>query len=199
MTGAIPATTGDLTSDLIDRMSPYASAAYDVIACAERQLTSDEFLTLVARAGRNDGPDLLWEAYISDLLDDATVAEVVGEVWCACEFPDRSLDWEGQWWELFAHAGYTVDGKRARRPRKMQRLYRAAPLEYCDGHSWTEDLETAKSFISLIGRNLFDSQLWQADVEPWRLLARTWRNRETNAEPSYVVNTLYLDIAPAVA
>lgn len=41
--------------------------------------------------------------------------------------------------------------------------------------------------------------MWQAEVEPWRLLARTWRNRETNGEPRYIVDTDGLLIEEFVA
>lgn len=66
------------------------------------------------------------------------------------EFPDKALEW-WQWQELFEMAGYTTDGEPPTRPTDAVRLYRAAPVENQGGHSWTEDVEVAGSFLEVGG------------------------------------------------
>jgi hypothetical protein len=156
-------------------------------------LTYAEMWHLCSLAGRQHYPALLNEAWEFGVIDTMTLTGMVAEAWCMVEFPDRALDWY-QWEDLFVAAGYTVDGKPARRPRKPLRLYRAAPEEYRYGHSWTEDVEVAESFLTTGGRFLLEPKLWQANVEPRRLLARMWRARESNGEPQYVIDTEGLDL-----
>lgn len=48
-------------------------------------------------------------------------------------------------------------------------------------------------------RLLFGGRLWQAEVEPWRLLARIWRNRGDAGEPQYVVGADGLTVEETVS
>lgn len=151
---------------------------------------------LILSAGRIHGPALLWEAWQEGCIGRHEVTALVADVWCMTEHPDRDLDWPC-WRAMFDAAGYTKDGKRSPRPRKMRRLYRAATEEHKDGHSWTEDRAAAEEFLTRGGRDAFAPIVWVADAEPWRLLAKTHRDPDDGSEAQYVVETDGLAIQPA--
>lgn len=120
------------------------------------------------------------------VLDESVVRARVGPVWCATEYPDLEAPW-AEWRELFDVAGYTKDGEPSDRPTQPIQLYRAAPWGRQYGHSWTEDPEVARSFLTSRARHRFSPVLWTARVKPERLLARLEEHR--SGEPSYVVET----------
>lgn len=169
-----------------------ACGAYDRVEPRQPPLGSGEFATLLLRAGRAHGPALLWMAFDHGIIDAVTVTAHVGEVWRSAEYPDRALDWD-DWVALFEAAGYTEEGKPAQRPREALTLYRAAGPGHQCGHTWTHDVEIAEIFLHVGGRDLFDSQVWVANVEPWRLLAAI--ELEGPGEAQYVVETLRLDVS----
>ncbi len=78
------------------------------------------------------------------------------------------------------------------------RLYRGAHPDYRDGWSWTPYIELAAAFANRSHRFVEPSrpvgEVWQADVEPHRLLAR-YNLPDWNCD-AYVVDTAGLTIAP---
>jgi hypothetical protein len=72
-------------------------------------------------------------------------------------------------------------------------LYRGATALRNDGMAWTSSREIAEKFATgrLRGREL--GEVWTANVEPWRLLAKV-ADRD---EHEYVVNTDELEITAA--
>jgi hypothetical protein len=88
------------------------------------------------------------------------------------------------WRVLFKYAGYTVDGKPAERPPEPLELWRGSVPERCTDWSWTDNRDVAQWYANGYRRRP-QGTVWQATVEPWRLLAR---NTERN-EGEYVVDT----------
>jgi len=155
-------------------------------------VTMADLDTMVSRVGRNHAPALMVDLWKDGLLDEDAY-RLAGSVWCGAEHPQELLD-DALWGWLFESAGYCVDGKPARRPRKALRLFRGATEDARWGWSWTDDREVAETFAhrQLRGRPL--GQVWTALVEPSRLLARvTYRD-----ESEYVVDTRPNELAPLV-
>jgi hypothetical protein len=92
------------------------------------------------------------------------------------------------WLQVFALAGYTVDGEPAERPGGPLTLYRGAPPSRRLRMAWTDHRATAERFAhgGLRGREL--GRVWTAEVAPDRLLARM--HEGGRGESEYVVNTL---------
>ena len=179
---------------LPDLPSEYALKAIEEAAKDGLRLDLGNFASLGSLAGRNNRPRLLLTAWRLGVIDETVVRASVGPVWCMAEFPDRSLPWSS-WKEMFNVAGYTRDGKPAERPTEWLQLYRAAPIDHRHGHSWTEDLEVARSFLVNNHRVRLNPVLWTARVNPNQLLARLEEDR--SGEPSYVVDTKRLRVVRA--
>lgn len=143
----------------------------------------DDIEQVVHRLGR------IWGPYVLDVLhtagaltaDTATLAGPGG-------MPRAS------WLRVFALAGYTVDGERAKRPAGPVRLYRGAPRSHRFRMAWTDDRATAEWFARAGIRSREASQVWTADVAPDRLLARM--HEGGRGESEYVINTRGLRVVP---
>lgn len=142
----------------------------------------------LARIGRNDAPYLLLDLHAEKLLTTDAAAFGVSDAWCMAEFPLDVLTPES-WRDLFALAGYTVDGVPATRPREPLTLFRGACSACQSGWSWTDNLDVATAYAE--GRYRRPAgRVWTAVVPPAALLARiTDRN-----EHEYVVDTTGLTI-----
>ncbi|PJN36650.1 hypothetical protein CG747_32495 [Streptomyces sp. CB02959] len=101
-----------------------AEAFAAVAEAAERGelLDTGRFAELLVRVGRLDGPALLFDAWFGEAINTRTLAAHIGWVWSMAEYPDAALD-RPAWRELFAKAGFTVDG---RRPELAPNSLRAA-------------------------------------------------------------------------
>jgi hypothetical protein len=152
----------------------------------------DDLQMMLIRVGRNYGPYVVNELYCNGDLHPRQAQVVVPDVWSMVEHPLHALD-RDEWRQLFNLAGYTHNGKRRAKPRKPRLLYRGADEEHRDGWSWTDDRDKAQWFADRI-IHAEPGQVWQATVEPARLLARITDGRE---ESEYVVDTSGLAISPA--
>ncbi|MFD8496027.1 hypothetical protein [Amycolatopsis sp. NPDC059657] len=153
-------------------------------------LTSDEFDDALMQLGRVDGPALLSWLHGCSLVTADDLTRSVGEVWSMAEYPDAMLS-HRRWLELFAKAGFTIDGRAAMRPAEPLLLYRGSVPERRANWSWTDSLETALSYANDGIRGRQPGKVWAAMVAPERLLARnTGRD-----EHEYVINTDQLMIA----
>jgi hypothetical protein len=133
--------------------------------------SSDDFLTLLLRLDRNAVPHVIAELYYLDALDWGHAPRVVPSAWCGAEYPMRALNAE-TWRDLFWVAGYTYNGRRRAKPRKPRLLFRGAADDHRHGWSWTENSAQAAAFAERSIRRGNPARVWQATVEPDRLLAR---------------------------
>lgn len=109
------------------------------------------------------------------------------------KYPDLYLHHD-DWRDLFGLAGYTHNGAAAERPHGTLRLYRGSVAERRDHHwSWTDRLEIATGYARGTRARRPLGKVWQADVEPWRLMARNG-DPEGRNESEYVVDTAGLVI-----
>ncbi len=177
------------------RMKCLACESYAFIEEAT-DIDEETFGQLLSRSGRNHGPALLYAAHTLCVINAAVIGRYVGSVWSSVEFPDRTLEWD-EWREFFNIAGYRVDGIKAEPPTQPIRLYRAATPAHRYGHSWTEDIAVARTFLTVGARDIFNPTLWSAEVEPWRLLARIVDERP--GESQYVVDTEDLNLVEVSA
>lgn len=151
--------------------------------------TPDELFEACCRVGRVPAVGLLRDLFYEGLLTPETAAANVGNIWSDSEYPDRNITHD-VWRRLFALAGYTVDGKPAERPTKPLTLWRGSVTERRADWSWTDNREVAENYADPTHYRRPEGVVWQATVEPWRLLAR---NTERN-EHEYVVDTEGLEI-----
>lgn len=161
----------------------------------------DDLQTATGRLGRTLSPSFLLGIHENGLLSHDAAEVLVPGAWNGAEHPMDELD-PDDWGSLFRYAGYTHDGVRRVRPRKVKRLFRGADYANRDGWSWTEDLALATWFAEResvyksaavpdhphgYGQRHTDGRVWVADVEPDRLLARITEARP--GETEWVVET----------
>jgi hypothetical protein len=156
-------------------------------------LTLDEFEARLCRAGRVKGPRLLFEAWFGREIDRDVLAVCIGAVWSGAEYPFGAMT-QSIWRELFDAAGYTVDGKPAKRPVGPTRLYRGSIPTLRRRWSWTTDRALAERFArgyvdgGFLGR--MPGKVYVLDVPPESLLCAINDRRESE----YVVDTRGLKI-----
>ncbi|NKX56290.1 hypothetical protein [Arthrobacter mobilis] len=151
-------------------------------------LTEGVLRRATAHVGRNHTPALLAELLWADMLTEGLATTFVAEAWSDAEYPEMVLDSE-TWRDLFDLAGYTVDGKRSRRPAGLLRLYRGSAEEFRERMSWTDDLAIARAYAGGFARRQI-GHIWTASVPAHALLARN----TGRAESEYVVDTDMIDI-----
>lgn len=153
-----------------------------------RQIELDRvaFDLRLGRIGRNDGPALLFDLYLSRTLDLSRpdMAGVVADIWSSAEYPLRALS-AADWVYFFQRNGYSHDGHAADRPAKPVVLYRGCARAARFGMSWTSDVEMARRFAygGLRGRE--PGQVYTATVAPEHLLA--YIGDRSRGESEYVV------------
>ncbi len=151
-------------------------------------MDAETFSQACTSLNRNEGPALLYDLYPRS-IDVAEHPEIVAEVWCMAEFPAQLLDAD-DWVMLFEEAGYTEDGKRARRPRKSVTVYRGCSADRRFGMSWTTDLERARWFADRdLGQGI--GGVYQAEIAPGFLLAYIHEDHRQEAE--YVIDPTALN------
>lgn len=138
--------------------------------------------------GGDQYPKLVFLLHDARLLTAEVAATCVVEAWVMANFPDRKL-FLSDWRKLFKATGYTVDGVAAHRPPDPLVLYRGAVKKRRAYWSWTDDLDTARSFVELRKKE-GKTRLWTATVESRRLLAYT----SLRDERAYIVDTRRLSI-----
>jgi len=147
--------------------------------------TVEDLRNACSRVGRNNEPALIWDLWCEDGWHDE-IAQIVGDVWSAAEYPERALD-QSMWLEIFGYAGFRRDGEVAPPPAESLTLYRGATAEGRFGMSWTNDLEVAEKFARAGIRGRAVGTVWTAEVEPRYLLAYVGREG-TRGESEYVVD-----------
>jgi len=154
---------------------------------------SEELFTMLVGVGRDHGPYVMAAVHSHGALDQRHAGVVVPLVWSMVEHPLLALETD-TWRELFSFAGYTFNGRRRVKPRTPRLLYRGADEAHRAGWSWTEDRQQAQWFAD---RTIHPTpgRVWQAVVEPARLLARITSTRQ--GEREWVVDTEGLDISLA--
>ncbi|GAS90489.1 hypothetical protein [Mycolicibacterium brisbanense] len=154
-----------------------------------RPLARTAFDRTVSRAGRNDGPALLFDLYFGRTLDlsRSDMAGVVADVWSDAEYPARAFDDPQIWTHLFVANGYSHDGEKADRPTESVVLYRGCTHEGRFGMSWTSDVEMARRFAYGGLRGRAQGQVYTAVVAPEHLLAYIGE-RSGRGESEYVVD-----------
>lgn len=151
-------------------------------------ITAGDLSAQILRAGRINGPALLFDAWYSDQITPGTLAALIGDVWSMAEYPDRALDRE-TWVEMFQAAGYTADGKPAEKPTEPIRLWRGSTPARRRLMSWTTDRAVAAKFAAGI-RGRAVGRVWTITCPPAALLAAN----TGRGESEYVVDTRGLAI-----
>lgn len=115
---------------------------------ADAPVTSAELFAFICRAGRVEGPVVLFDLDAAGHLDESTLAVVLPMIWSWAEFPAQAVD-QDAWAAWFERVGYRdARGDMLPRPEQL-RLYRGcSPDEQTEGWgmSWTDDLDTARQF-----------------------------------------------------
>lgn len=158
--------------------------------------TTTTWTELIYGLGRNDYPDVLYDAFSAGRfasLDE--LARGIEMAWTACEFPMHYLDAD-QWQELFGEVGFLDGSRRTKSPRNTLRLYRAATPDYIEGMSWTDSLESAKWFHNRNGTFGFESAIYTATVEPFAILAHFADSRH---ESEWVIAPGLVDVETVLA
>ncbi|MFF2077095.1 hypothetical protein ACFVXG_20325 [Kitasatospora sp. NPDC058162] len=150
-------------------------------------LTTDQLQHLIGLAGRIYGPAFLAQAYSDGKVDNGTVRALVGNVWSACEYPDRELD-RDTWQWLFDVAGYTEDGELAERPTEPVELWRGSVPERRTDWSWSSDRAVAEKFAAGI-RGRRPGHLYRLVCPPEALLAAN----NDRSEAEFVVDTAMVE------
>lgn len=119
---------------------------------------------LSARAGRNDMPSILADAYLENKLDNVELAKAISGTWVLAEWPARALTLES-WLMLFKKVldddqyltdeGLILSMEQMRIPETLT-LWRGAMPEFKEGLSWTADRDQAEWFAH---RFNFDPEL----------------------------------------
>ena len=170
-----------------------ADAVWDHVADAVadgRRLSGEEFALLCSRAGRVHGPELLWECWREELIDNAVVTAEIAGIWSGADYPEAALG-PDNWLELFEAAGFTRDGERARRPRKPVTLYRGAVPGRKTGMAWTSEPDEACRFADGSYRRP-PGRVYVTEAPPKALLCIVGDAGRGEAE--YVINPRGLDI-----
>ncbi|MFJ5592825.1 hypothetical protein ACIQCG_24130 [Streptomyces noursei] len=170
-----------------------AEAFAAVAEAAERGelLDTGRFAELLLRAGRLDGPALLFDAWFGEAIATRTLAAHVGSVWSMAEYPDAALD-RPAWRELFAKAGFTADGRPATHPAGPVELWRGSVHERRADWSWTTRRAVAEGYATGTGaRRSTTGRLYRTVAPPSALLAHS----TGRGEGEYVLNTDGLTIA----
>lgn len=137
-------------------------------------------------AGRNRGPELLFEWWEEGILNLEELRALLLVVWSMAEYPTRQVP-EEEWLEVFEEVGFVSDIGRPR-PAAPLTIYRGAGDEMsARGMSWTTDLALAEWFARRRGGHVY-----MTTVEPDAVLAlidgvRTGRE-EQGAKTEVVVH-----------
>jgi len=172
--------------------------SYLAIANAGAELATRELESLCLQAGRNNGPGLLLMAWGHKAISAEAVTALVGPIWSDAEFPQMCLS-RRDWLELFAVAGYTVDGKAAPRPGAPVALYRGSDHSRRRRMSWTANREMAEWFATSLSRGRRPGCVYQTIAPPSSLLCFNGDGDNSRGESEYVVNTKGLIIKVAEA
>lgn len=164
----------------------------DTLLAAPGLLTVDEFDEALARAGRVNGPALLFDAWFGRQISTEILTAVIGTIWQMAEYPDRCLT-HATWRELFTAAGFTVDGVSAERPAEPVEVWRGTVQERRRDWSWTTDRAIAERFAFGHVRGRPDGRLYRVLAPVEALLCS---NTERD-EAEYVVDTRGLRITEA--
>lgn len=185
--------------EMRDLSDATAHRAYRIAADhAERHgpLTADDLDAVCRTARRVYAPMLTCFLQGSGWLDAGAVSAGVPAAWSDCEYPEfASSVSRRRWLDLFAAAGFTVDGEPAQRPAGIVTLYRGAVHTRRRGMSWTADLAVAEEFAArsaaLRGRQ--PGHVYRLDA-PWSAVLAVINGRQ---ECEHVVDTRTLKIAAA--
>lgn len=141
------------------------------------------------------GDDAVREVYRrfagGELPKDEAIS-LVPETWSDAEHPFEALG-ARKWGELWDYIGYTHNGEVASRPVHSLTLLRGSDSAHRHGWSWTTERRIADHYA---GKGLHRNYgcIWEAEVEPRRLLA--FIDLRDGIEPEFVVRTEGLVITP---
>jgi len=167
-----------------------AFAAVAQAADHRELLSTERFAALLLLAGRLDGPALLFDAWFGEVIEVGTLAGHIGRVWSMAEYPDAALD-RPLWRQLFSAAGFTVDGRPAKRPDGPVELWRGSVPERRTDWSWTTRQAVAQGYAAGTGaRRPSTGRMFRTLAPPTALLAHN-RGRD---EDEYVIDTDGLEI-----
>ncbi len=146
---------------------------------------------LSARAGRNDMPDILLDAYEFGAFsgDADALAHAMERAWTMAEWPTRLVDPEN-WLEMFHDASasghYNLDGELVERTELPETitLWRGCHMDYKVNLSWTGDREQAEWFAHRFD-GVWDGRLYTLEAPREVILAHFTTSRR---EDEYVID-----------
>lgn len=157
-------------------------------------LSVNDLSAVCGTAGRVYAPRLTCELWDHGLLEPQAVTAGVPLAWCDCELPEMgSSVGRRRWLEMFAAAGFTVDGEPADRPHGTVALYRGATHARRRGMSWSSDLEVARRFAGGALRGRMPGQVYRLEA-PWSAALAVINDR---TEGEHVIDTRGLTITAA--
>ncbi|MEV6679444.1 hypothetical protein AB0N09_21705 [Streptomyces erythrochromogenes] len=170
---------------------------FAAVAAASGPITTDDFNELLGRAGRVNGPALLFDAWIGRKISQETLAAHIGPVWSGAEYPDRAVD-RGSWRAMFRRAGFTVDGVPATRPDEPIRLWRGSVPARRRDWSWTTERAIAEGYAAGTAARRPNGLIYTVLAPPAALLCANPTERN---EAEFVIDTRGLRIheAPSAA
>ena len=175
---------------------PSMGAVSEALRSAPRgSLTADDFEELQVKAGRNHAPELLHQAWFGAKMAPGELAGAAVSAWTSAEYPQEALGRQ-TWLDIFADAGFSIDGRPAERPAGTVQLFRGATHKRRRMMAWTTSREVSESFAhgGLGGRGL--GQVWTTTAPPAAMLAIVGAyGRE--GEDEYIIDTRGLTIVPA--
>lgn len=159
-------------------------------SCNE-EIPTEQFRTILSRAGRTRGPEILFDHLVDGLISDDTVTAVAGDVWSDAEYPQSLSDWA--WRFIFSYTtSFTVDGVSTPLPTQPIRLYRGCAPERRRGFAWTSDVEVARRFATTGFSGRRSGNLYRVDA-PQSALRFAITDRD---ESEYVIDTARLRLTP---
>jgi hypothetical protein len=136
-------------------------------------VTVDELESQLLRAGRNNGPGLLFDWWFGGELTVEQLHALLPGVWEMAEWPSRHLTRDA-WILMFRTAGYCSSPPGLPAPTSPTTVYRGCTPGRRRGMSWTTDLDQARWFARRF-LHVLDTprtEVVTMDVPPELVLAR---------------------------
>jgi hypothetical protein len=153
---------------------------------------------LSARAGRNDMPGIMVDAFVAGQLEKDELAKAIADSWVMAEWPARQMTPES--WiflidQVLDENSYLTDeglilSKAAMKMPETLTLWRGCWPEFAEGLSWTLDRERAEWFAHRFdfGEHEGKGTLYEITI-PYELVLAQFNGRN---EDEYVIDSTML-------
>jgi hypothetical protein len=94
---------------------------------------------------RLQGPQILYDAWSSQLISDLDLRGLIPDTWLYVDWPERIIG-AAKWVTMFRAAGFLSIPYGLPSPAGPMTVYRGASVERMAGMSWSEDINRADQF-----------------------------------------------------